>query len=134
MPHSACLLSRKVAIDIVRNFTSADMAILQQNTCRFSKQNASFQKSIALVFNYIANDDFILPTKTSQRHLETRAANAWDLVQTDQSGVDIMLGGTNEALVSGPSFSEMPRETFESFELRFHIVLSKATLEPHYKP
>jgi len=31
-----------------------------------------------------------LPTKTCQRHLETRAANIWDLVQTDQSGVDIM--------------------------------------------
>jgi len=30
-----------------------------------------------------------LPTKTCHRHLETRAANVWDLVQIDQSGVDI---------------------------------------------
>jgi len=31
------------------------------------------------------NQDFILPRKTSQCHLETRAANIWDLVQRDQA-------------------------------------------------
>jgi len=30
------------------------------------------------------NYDFILPSKTYQRHLETKAANFWDLVQSDQ--------------------------------------------------
>jgi len=34
----------------------------------------------------------ILPTKTCQRHLETRAANVWDLVQTDRSEVDFRGG------------------------------------------
>jgi len=31
------------------------------------------------------NYDFILPSKTYQCHLETRDANFWDLVQSDQS-------------------------------------------------
>jgi len=30
-------------------------------------------------FNETTNYDFILPSKTHQRHLETRAANFWDL-------------------------------------------------------
>jgi len=33
----------------------------------------------------ITNYDFILPSKAYQRHLETRASNFWDLVQSDQS-------------------------------------------------
>jgi len=37
-----------------------------------------------MVFNETINYDFILPCKTCQRHLETRAANVWDLVQSDQ--------------------------------------------------
>jgi len=31
--------------------------------------------------NETTNYDFILPSKTCQRHLQTRAANVWDLVQ-----------------------------------------------------
>jgi len=34
----------------------------------------------------------MLPAKACQRHLEKRAANVWDLVLTDQSGMDIRGG------------------------------------------
>jgi len=33
--------------------------------------------------NETKNYDFILPSNTCKRHLETRAANVWDLVQSD---------------------------------------------------
>jgi len=35
--------------------------------------------------NKTINYDFRLPSNTWKRHLETRAANVWDLVQSDQS-------------------------------------------------
>jgi len=38
-----------------------------------------------MVFNETTNHDFVLPSKTYQRHLETRAANFWNLVQNGQS-------------------------------------------------
>jgi len=41
-------------------------------------------RSIAITTNETTNYDFILPSKTCQRHLETRAANVWDLVRSDQ--------------------------------------------------
>jgi len=61
--------------------------------CRFSKQGTSFERSIAMVFkercmamvfDETTNDDLILPSKTRQCHLQTRAANFWDLDQSDQ--------------------------------------------------
>jgi len=33
----------------------------------------------------------ILPSKVCQRHLETRAANVWDFVQSDQSPFQLNL-------------------------------------------
>jgi len=33
-----------------------------------------------MVFNETTNYDFILPSKSYQRHSETRTANVWDLV------------------------------------------------------
>jgi len=38
-----------------------------------------------MVPNETTNRDFILPSKTCQRRLKTRAANVWDLVQSDQA-------------------------------------------------
>jgi len=58
-PYCACLLPRKLAIETVKNFASADMLTLQQNICRFSKQDASFQTTIAMLLNYITKYDFI---------------------------------------------------------------------------
>jgi len=49
-----------------------------------------------MIFNQITNYDLILPTETCQRHLETRAAKVWYLVQTDQSVW--ILGEANEAV------------------------------------
>jgi len=45
-----------------------------------------------MLFNEIANYDFISPAKTCQRHLEIRAEIIWDLVQTNESAVDIRGG------------------------------------------
>jgi len=45
----------------------------------------SWQRSIGMVFNGTTNFLLILPRKTFQRHLETRAANCRYLVQSDQS-------------------------------------------------
>jgi len=36
-----------------------------------------------MVFNKTTNYDFILPSMTYQGYSETRAANIWDLVQSD---------------------------------------------------
>jgi len=38
-----------------------------------------------MVFDETRNYDFILPSKICQRHVETKAANTWELVQSDQS-------------------------------------------------
>jgi len=40
---------------------------------------------MTMVFNKSTNYDFILPSMTYQGYLETRAANIWDLVESDQS-------------------------------------------------
>ena len=53
---------------------------------RASKQGISFQKSIVMVFNETTND-FIQSSKACQYHLESRAANVWDLVQIGQSPI-----------------------------------------------
>jgi len=37
-----------------------------------------------MFFNETTNYDFILPSKTYQRHSETRAANIWDIVKSYQ--------------------------------------------------
>jgi len=49
-PYSACLLSRKVTIETVRNFAISDMVALQKHICRFSNDDFSFQTSIAMLF------------------------------------------------------------------------------------
>jgi len=51
-PYCACLLPRKLAIETVMNFASADMLTLQQNICRFPKQDASFQTTIAMFLHH----------------------------------------------------------------------------------
>ena len=51
----------------------------------FKPGGSSFQRSIAMVFQKSPSYDFILLSKTYQCHLETWAANVWDLVQSDQS-------------------------------------------------
>jgi len=38
-----------------------------------------------VVFDETTNYDFILPSKTCQRHLGTRRVNVWDLFQSNQS-------------------------------------------------
>jgi len=48
-------------------------------------KTGSFHRRIAMFFNPTINYDFSLPSKTCQRHLETRAANVSDLVQSHQS-------------------------------------------------
>jgi len=59
---------------------------------QISKQGASFQgriamvfkeKSISMVFNETTVYDFISPNKNCQRHLETRVSNVWNLIQSD---------------------------------------------------
>ena len=42
------------------------------------------ERSMAMVFDKTTNYDLILPRKTRQRHLETSAANVWDLDNSDQ--------------------------------------------------
>jgi len=50
MLYGACLLSQKVAIEKFRNFAISDMLALQENIRRFSKQDASFQPRIIMLF------------------------------------------------------------------------------------
>jgi len=38
-----------------------------------------------MVFNKTTNNEFILPSKTYQRYLATRAASIWNVVQSDHS-------------------------------------------------
>jgi len=42
------------------------------------------ERSMAIVFDETTNYDLILPRKSRQRHLETSAANVWDLDKSDQ--------------------------------------------------
>jgi len=50
-----------------------------------NRPSADFQWSIVMVANKTTNYDIILSTRTSQHHLETRAANVWDLIQSDKT-------------------------------------------------
>ena len=93
--------------------------------CTFSKQDAFFQTSIAMIFNQITNYDFILPTETCQRHLETRAVNVWYLVQTDQSAW--IFGEANEAVASGPLFQRCRWALLREFRTKvLHCFVKKA--------
>jgi len=42
---------------------------------------------MAIVFNETTIFDFVLPSKTCWRHLETRALNVWNLVQSDKQNL-----------------------------------------------
>jgi len=44
-----------------------------------------FHRSIAITTNETTVYDFITPNKTCERHLETRSANVWNLVRSNQS-------------------------------------------------
>jgi len=49
------------------------------------------ERSIAMVFNETTMYDFILPSKTCQRHLEARAANVLNLVQSFQKKLPLLI-------------------------------------------
>ena len=68
-------------------FVGSNFAIITEKPiCRLSKQDTSLQTSItAMVFNETTNYGFILVNKTRQRHIETRAANVWELKLTQKS-------------------------------------------------
>jgi len=59
-----------------------------------------------LVFNETTNYDFILPGKTSQRHFETRAAKACDLVKNCKRLGTHSETGTPESGASVPALSK----------------------------
>jgi len=61
------------------------MIMLSIHYLQIFKTGYFFHKSIAIKTNETANYDFILPSKTCLRHLETSAANVCDLIRSDQS-------------------------------------------------